>query len=222
MAIMFFVQLAGLMIQGAFLSPVPGEPPHASVFYSLISLGCTFLLSIVGMAFAVGVHRTVLLDEVRSGAAVLQWDGGLWRYFGTILVLAFCFAPFFVVAVIFIVAATHAGSAGAGLAMFCGFIVGLFVSFTLFYRLILSLPAAAIGVPDRFELSWRATRGNLWRLFAAKFLVILPFIFLAMMFMIPHTMEVLAAARSGIPPAPSPFGPYGLVGGLMVSALGAP
>src|SRR5579859_2302046 len=44
-------------------------------------------IGILVMSYTVGLHRTVLLEEVRTGFAFLRWDRHLWNYFKAALML---------------------------------------------------------------------------------------------------------------------------------------
>jgi hypothetical protein len=129
------------------------------------------VLALVDGAFCVGLHRTIILDDVRPGFAFLRWGFELWRYLKTGLIAT--------LGVILI---------GAAVLLPLGAVMGgvdfkpekliLVVGITalpilyLAARLFLALPAAALGRDKVFALAWRASKGNALRIFAILILTV--------------------------------------------------
>ncbi|MDR3437295.1 hypothetical protein [Telmatospirillum sp.] len=215
--VVFLVNLAGTVGPATILEP-------AKITFGSMFLGWGFLLGnwFVSMAFAVGIHRAVLLDEVRCGIAVLRWDRNLLRFFGTVLLLGLLFVLFglassavlgLVLGIVFPVGRT-------GAAPLIGVLLGgplavWFVAILVLQRLLLSLPAAAIGKPGGVVLSWRATRGNWLRLIAVSDLTILPPAVLGLLFSVRNLGE---AIKTGSFPL-SPTDTSSLVVSVIHSAL---
>jgi len=138
------------------------------------------------MAFAVGIHRFVLLGEAGRGAAFFRWDRNFVQYVLTALMLTVGagFAAIVLVAlfdglgrglgVVSPDTGMPVASPGAS-ALSLLMLFAMVAIATVFARLLLTLPAAALGQPDRLRLVWAATRGNGARLLATAFLVLLPF-----------------------------------------------
>jgi hypothetical protein len=128
--------------------------------------------SLVALAFSmsvvVGIHRTVLLDDVRSGFGFLRWDRNLLSYFVTSLILGFALISAGVLLAVVLLRLFGA------LAIYPVVAVVVLVIAALTLRLMLALPAAALGDDDRLRFSWKATEGNWLRLAAAAFLTLLP------------------------------------------------
>ena len=139
---------------------------------ALLEQSSLVTLNLVALAFSmsvvVGTHRTVLLDDVRSGFGFLRWDRHLLSYFGTSLILGFTLI--FVGVLIAIVLLSVFGVR----AFFPAVAVVALVVVALALRLMLALPAAALGDDDRLRFSWKATEGNWLRLAAAAILTMLP------------------------------------------------
>ena len=142
--------------------------------------GALYLLStaeqVFAAAFAVGLHRFVLLGEMRHGARFFRWDRQFVQYVMlTLLLLILALAAAVMVAGVVgtddDAAMIAPGAAGAlfGLAVMLG--VALVLS-----RLALTLPAAALGDGKRPRDIWQATNGNGFRLLATTLLTALPFL----------------------------------------------
>lgn len=157
----------------------------AAAVLPMISVGQPIYLAlwlpftIVTLSFSVGLHRTVLLDEVREGTAFLRWDGYFRHYAKTCLIA--------LLAGIALVAGFGAAlllPLGIGNALLLvslhpmaafGFLFLLFLgAYVLWLKVLLAFPAAAMGYRHVFSLSWRLTDGNLGRIFVILFLAYLP------------------------------------------------
>lgn len=142
---------------------------------------------IFAMAFAVGIHRFVLLDEAGRGAAFFRWDRHFVQYLLTTLLLMVA-TGFTLISLVGLfgnlgmmlgvvdraTAMPIASPLTSALSLLLFFaMIGLAATFS---RLLLLLPAAALGQQDRLRLVWNGTRGNGLRLLATLFLVMLPFV----------------------------------------------
>ncbi len=165
----------------------------ADLFVSQIGLARTiaadpvqFLLTaaeqVFAMAFAVGIHRYVLLGEGRPGFAFFRWDRHFVRYILLTMLL-----------LLLVVRGRGDGAGGASASIpasqtikmdATAALIGSAVLFTvsvIISRLSLLLPSAAIGdeVPARTDLAM-ATERNGFRLLATALLVALPFVIVDM------------------------------------------
>jgi hypothetical protein len=155
---------------------------HYGPAHGLFNFVLYIVILLFGMAVVVGLHRTVLLDETRRGLGFPRFDGNLRRYFGVVI------GAFFLggIAGIFLIFAINALAhtlgfwiipAGAGRKSHLA-VQAIWLAFVLCYlafiRFMLALPGAAVGNPDPFGASYRATRGNWWRLLAVALLTGLP------------------------------------------------
>jgi hypothetical protein len=135
---------------------------------------------VFSVGFAVGIHRFVLAGEARPGFRFFRWDRHFIRYMLLSLLLLLLVA----VAAAMVLAgfgydpdtqALRVNGAAALIGSAALFIVSLIVS-----RLLLLLPAAALGdeVPPRTV--WQATDGNGFRLLATMLLTVVPFLIVEM------------------------------------------
>jgi hypothetical protein len=131
---------------------------------------------IFAVAFAVGVHRFVLLGEAPAGFGFFRFD----RHFVQYLLMAIVL----VILGIFVAmpGLMMMGAPGAdadigtrGPAALISTVVTI-VAAVVISRLIMTLPAAATGDPLSTRAIWDATTGNGVRLFATMLLTILPFL----------------------------------------------
>jgi hypothetical protein len=128
-------------------------------------------------AIAVAWHRRILLQEAlpKRFAPLNAWVG---RYLGySVLVVMLAAAPSLVLALL--IARTMGGEAGSeqgpGFLPLLLVTLAAFASLMVAIRLQLVFPAAAIDERgETLRTSWRATRGNGWRLLAGVLLVSLP------------------------------------------------
>ncbi|HTJ64031.1 MAG TPA: hypothetical protein VL899_09485 [Alphaproteobacteria bacterium] len=131
----------------------------------------TFLEELFALAFAVGVHRFVLLGEARPGFAFFRWDRHFVRYvLITVLLLILMLAAALPTA-----SAALMGGPPNGAIVLLG-TVTLFVAMMVLTRLSLLLPSAAVGDETRARQIWEATQGNSLRMLAATLLTSLPFL----------------------------------------------
>lgn len=162
-----------------------------------LSLLAVSIGGIVGlMTFAVGLHRTILMRDVRPGISFLRWDRDLRRYawswlkiFGLSLLCAMVAA--FAIAAAMLHSPMGWKSVGIGLG------VVLTVGIVALPRSVLALPAAALGDDGSIRRSWHITRGNWLRMIGVLLLAILPFMVLGVLLELP---TLAAAAMSKLVP----------------------
>lgn len=148
-----------------------------------ITIGWSILTMAVAMSFTVGLHRTVLLDERREGAAFLRWDRYLWNYAKACLIALLVCVTLLAAFTAALILPLGIGNALMlvmmhGLPMYVFLLLLVLVSLMVWLKVGLAFPAAALGYGHVFSLSWRLTEGNLPRLFATFLLVYLPFLLL--------------------------------------------
>lgn len=187
----------------------------------------------ITMAFAVGVHRTVLLNEDRGGIGFFRWDAALGRYFGaTAMIFLISCLYILAIALIGFVCAVVIGAAekllGGGIGIALSIVVGLagIVGYALvtgrFLTVTLALPAAALGADQSIATAWRAGRGNSWRLFGAVILAYLPFLVASLIIEAPYFIDAAATLWSE-PHASMPAPGLGLLAlNSLVTAVSAP
>jgi hypothetical protein len=116
---------------------------NARAFLGLLALGVASMF--VFSSIAVNWHRYILKDEIPQGWARLRADEVVWRYFGNtllvILIVIAATAP--VVIIVSLVSGLLALNMDAAGALTMA-IAGCF-AIPLFYRLMLKLPAIAVG-----------------------------------------------------------------------------
>jgi len=138
----------------------------------------TIAEQIFGMAFAVGIHRFVLLAEAPAGFQFFRWD----RHFVQYVVVALLLLVMAASALLMAVGAlggdpTAQSPAVSGIGALFSLFVMVFAALIL-SRFSLALPATALGDPVRPRQIWQMTGGNGWRLLATAMLVVLPFVML--------------------------------------------
>ena len=174
----------------ALFAPSNGGPkPGLSELPFIMGLSVASIICL--MAFAVGVHRTVLLQDVRTGFAFLRWDANFRRYARTWLTV---FLMTLAVVIVAVIAMTIALKAGAGKpnATIGVVVIALAIPMAvLLPRLSLAFPAAAVGELDPIRHSWRVTKGSVLRLLAAFILATLPFLFFGFLLAIPTVFAAL-------------------------------
>ena len=156
-----------------------------------LSLLAVSIAGIIGlMTFAVGLHRTILLREVRQGIVFLRWDTHLRHYGWT-------WFKIFVLAIGCAITLAFGGGIVAGLMHFeakwkaiaIGIAALAAVGALVVPRSVLALPAAALDQTGPIYQSWRITQGNWLRMIGVLVLATLPFLVLAVLLELP----VLAA-----------------------------
>lgn len=134
----------------------------------------TILEQIFGMAFAVGIHRFVLLAEAPAGFRFFRWDRNFIQYVVVALLLLIIGASALLMAVGALGGDPTAQPAVSGVGALFSLFVMVFAALIL-SRFSLALPATALGDPVRPRQIWQMTVGNGWRLVATAMLVVLPF-----------------------------------------------
>lgn len=199
---------------------------------TFLALGADLALIVLSIAFVVGVHRTVLLDEVRGGTAFFRWDENLRRYLWTLILLVFAPVPAIlgagigvaVVAAILgvLLVKSDAGMGAYGVYIIAMMAISVFATIFISLRLSLALPAAALGEVNRLTLSWKATKGNTTRLFAVSFLTWMPFFILSMAVAVPEMGDMVSALLAGRDPAPPQPGIIALAFSAALQAVSIP
>jgi len=177
----------------AFGSELAKGTPTLSTLLSVLAIA---IAGIVGlMTFAVGLHRTILARDVRTGIAFLRVDGHLrsyaWAWFKIFCVAILCA----VIGALAVALTLHNVNnlADIGLSIIAVAIPVLF----LLPRFALALPASALGDSSSLRQAWRLTRGNWLRIITVLVLAILPFTILGLLLELP---TVAAAAMSKLVP----------------------
>ena len=125
------------------------------------------------VAFAVGIHRYVLLAEVHRGFRFFRWDRHFVRYTLVAMLLLILLLMSVVMVAGFAGGVEGAGEAGG--AALIGLMV-MFVAGLVLSRLALALPLAAIGDQLPGRTVWQASEGNGLRLLATMLLTLAPFL----------------------------------------------
>jgi hypothetical protein len=128
-------------------------------------IGAAFLLMVVDGAFCVGLHRTIILDEVRGGFAFLRWGFEFWRYLKTILIATLAVLILGVAVLLGVGSKLSADDLHSGKLILICIILAL-PALYLLSRVLLAFPAAALGQDKVFFFSWRISKGNELRLLA--------------------------------------------------------
>ena len=154
--------------------------------------GLFILLSVVGWVSYLATipmitawHRMVIRGHADPDSRIRYSIGRnegsyLWKVFlfGLLIILIYIFAVLVsFLPAIFISAFASQATQDTSFATIITMLVSasvLFIVFGFVLRLSLVFPAAAVGKPIGFRKSWRESRGNTWRLFAAVCLGFLP------------------------------------------------
>jgi hypothetical protein len=131
---------------------------------------------VLGAAFAVGIHRFVLLAEAPGGFRFFRWDRNFVQYVVIALLLLVMSLSVLVMGAGFTGGDPAAQSSATGGVAALVSLVFLFFVAPAFARLVLALPSAALGDHVGVRRIWQATEGNGFRLMAAALLVLLPFL----------------------------------------------
>lgn len=133
------------------------------------------------LALMAGLMRTMYLGEARAGMLLFYWGRDLCRSLVVVLKLMLYFI--FISALLMVVGISLivllAGRHAILLLALSGLALAV-AAFFVFGRLLLAVPAAAIGRRACLSLSWHATKGNVLRLVGACFLVNMPVFFIGM------------------------------------------
>lgn len=148
--------------------------------------------SIVDSAFVVGLYRAVIAGEERGGLAFFRWDRPLWCYALAGIKLGFALVA--LVMLLLWVSHGYLARLHERPAWQFALLVGLAVPLVyLVLRMMLALPAAALGEGKYVRLSWRAMAGNNARLLALLLLVLIPVVIGAGLLLLSLTIIVKLA-----------------------------
>lgn len=159
-------------------TPSPGAAQGTGLTLELLALA--WLWTLGTMAFAVGLHRRILLDEPRQDFALLSPAGTLlayiWTAFKTSLAMALIAALLMIpVGVYQTVTEAATGHRPSVEHMLPNSFAAIFVSVLISVRLLLALPGSATGGIRSLRQSWRTTHGNWGRLIVIVLAAALPF-----------------------------------------------
>ena len=154
-----------------------------------ISLAVVYLPLVIFMLFmisaAVGWHRLVLLGE-EPARVYLRFDRQVWRYIGAafamglvIWLVSLALAIPAVPAVLFLLGPDPSQWSATGVAVTAVIALVAYVALVLAVsRIVIALPARAVGNGMKFREALAATRGNSWRILAGSLLIAVPTIIL--------------------------------------------
>jgi hypothetical protein len=166
----FLIYATLTILAEVLVSQIAGGEGHGPIYV------LTAIEQIFAMAFAVGVHRYVLLGEAPAGFGFFHLDKHFIRY---VLVTVLLFFLGVMAAVPTASVASGVGPGGVqgmgGATVFFG-MATLFLAAAILVRLALLLPSAAIGDETRAKTIWEMTQGNSFRLIAATLMTVLPFL----------------------------------------------
>ncbi len=163
-------QWAAIMALQSGATNHPLRLPQEMMGFGYLNVAILWLACV---SIAVAWHRLLILGEHPGFSASNIFTKDVWRYVGMGLAIGLmCFLPIAVVAFPVFSFFRYAQYAGAGspspwfvlifLLIFVGYLIGVAVGL----RLILLLPARAVGdLSLTFKQAWNYTRGNTWRLF---------------------------------------------------------
>lgn len=176
--------LALLLILDLFITwltqrtSAPGATPGTAVTLGQFALAWLWIFG--AMAFAVGLHRRILLDEPRQDFALLSPTRTLLAYMWTALKTSVAMG--LIAALLMLPVGVYQGVTTAATGqkpsvehLLPNSFAAILVSLLIAVRLMLSLPGAATGGERSLRQSWRMTRGNWGRLIVIVLLVALPF-----------------------------------------------
>ena len=179
---------------------------------SLVNLVWVVAMTALLSSFVVGLHRTVMLDETRTGLSFLHWDSYLWSYFKAWLKFtsSLILAGVLLVFVVVFIGLLAIGKAEA-LQHFKEHPYSLAVAalalalllFILLTRLSLAFPAAALGLDKVFRRSWALTRNSWPRLLATLALALLPVMLINLIPYLPMLSTIRQMRGHGLPLHPS-------------------
>jgi hypothetical protein len=129
--------------------------------------------SVIDSAFVVGLYRAVIAGEERGGLAFFRWDRPLWCY--ALAGLKLGFALIALIMLLLWLSHGYLARLHERPALQFALLVALAVPLVyLVLRMMLALPAAALGEERYARMSWRAMAGNNRRLLALLLLALIP------------------------------------------------
>jgi len=171
------VPLLILFVLNLCLGLLTGLHSGQSMLSMVLPGGAGLFLFVCGLAFTVGVNRTILLNESCGGAAFFRWGAPLWQALLTILKVMLCYGVVLAGPVLILALGLRGHWLGNGMGLLLFFLMfGLMLYMAP--RLGLAVCAAAIGEKNSLSLSWQATKGNVLRLLGVGMLVAFPIIVL--------------------------------------------
>ena len=167
-----------------------GDADSASTqFIGKVALA-SLLQGAIGVIMLVAWHRLVMRDYALAATAAAGPARREIAYFLRVLGLSVLFLIVFLVAFMvaeIVLIGIHWAATGTGqpagtadpssahvLLGFMAVLIGLFPAFYVTLRLSLALPATAVDRDSHFGRSWRASRGNGWRMVMVTVLAMLP------------------------------------------------
>lgn len=153
------------------------SPGLAALFPTFFAI---WLFLLASMAFAVGIHRRVLLGEARQDLALFRFDRRLASYVWTLVKISLllgviCLALIVPISILQGVTTAVAGQPPSLDVLLPATWAAVSIDLLFGIRLMLALPGAAVGGMRSIRQSWRMTRGNWGRLILVFFAVTLPF-----------------------------------------------
>lgn len=173
--------LAAQIVLGLISFGISAATAPLSLAHILFNLGAGLVTMILLMSFTVGLHRSVLLDEIREGASFLRRDRYLWNYVKACLI---ALLVGIVLEAVFAAALILPLGIGNFMMLFMLHPLAVYALGVLMWlaglcvavRLGLAFPAAALGYRSVFSLAWRISAHNGLRLLATLLLADLPFL----------------------------------------------
>jgi hypothetical protein len=167
----FLIYATLTILAELFVSQIASADNHGPIYV------LTAVEQVFAMAFAVGVHRYVLLGETHAGFGFFRWDRHFVRYV-LVTVLLFILGVLAAVPAAASLASGGGPNAGAPALHATAFfgLITLLMAAAILIRLSLLLPSAAIGDETRAKTIWEMTQGNSFRLMAATLMTVLPFL----------------------------------------------
>lgn len=144
-----------------------------SMFWQGMAPIWPIVASLVDIAFVVGLHRAIILGEVRTGPAFFRWDRYMVRYAMATILFSFMLIGLALV-LVWISHGFLADLQSLPAWQFAALALLAIPVAYLMIRVTLAFAAAAVGERNVFRFSWRATSGNTLRLFGVLTLTMIP------------------------------------------------
>jgi hypothetical protein len=130
----------------------------------------TFITVTMGAAIAVGWHRRILIDEVRTGGSALRFGLRELKFtFYMITIMVISYLPIGIFTFVFALLLTS----GAWMA-FVLLPIGFAITMYLGMRLTLGFPLIALERPDAMRTAWDMSKGYVWRFLGLAFMTVIP------------------------------------------------
>jgi hypothetical protein len=162
---------------GTRITAAENSPTIAAFAPAVFSI---WLFLLASMAFAVGIHRRVLLGEAYQDLALFRFDRRLASYIWTLIKISLALGLLCLILIVPISIVQGVTTAVDGQPPSLDVLlpaawVAISIDLLFGIRLMLALPGAAVGGVHSIRRSWRMTRGNWGRLIMVFFAVTLPF-----------------------------------------------